>query len=65
MVRKGKTLKEVILEVLKQPRDMDELIKLVKMKKPRTKNRVIKAMVTRLKKEKLITTRGGKIQKAK
>ena len=65
MVRKGKTLKEVILEVLSQPRTVDEVVKLVKTKKPRTKKRVIKAMVTRLKKEKVILSRGGKLQKAK
>ena len=65
MARKGKTLKEVILEALKEPKTLEELIKYVKTKKPRTKTRVIKALITRLKKEKLISSKGEKLQKAK
>ncbi len=64
MARRGKTLKEVILEVLSEPRTLEETIKLVKSKKPRTKPRVIKALITRLKKEGLIKEKGGKLVKA-
>ena len=60
----GKSLKETILELLSTPKTLDELVKAVKSKKPRTKIRVIKALVSRLKKEGAIKESMGKLQKA-
>jgi len=64
--RKGKTLKQVILEVLEAgPKTLDELVAEVKRKKPRTKPRVIKALITKMKKAgELKETPDGKIAKA-
>lgn len=65
MKGRGKSLKETILEVLASGgKTLDELVKAVKTKKPRTRLRVIKALVTRLKKEGVIKEMGGKLQKA-
>jgi hypothetical protein len=64
MARKGKTLKEVILEVLSTPRTVDEAVKLVKQKKPRATRRVIKALISRLKTAGLVTEKGDKVVKA-
>ncbi len=49
--RQRKTLKELLLELLKTPKTIDELIKAVKSKRPRTRVRVIKALVSRFFKE--------------
>jgi len=63
-MKRGKTLKETILEVLSTPKALEELVKAVKSKKPKTKVRVIKALVSKLKKEGKIKEVGGKLQKA-
>jgi len=60
--RRGKTLKETILEILAQPKTLEEVIKAVKNKKPRTKVRVIKALISRLKKSGKIAEEGGKLR---
>ena len=62
--RRGKTLKEILLELLKTPMTIDELVKAVKSKRPRTRVRVIKALVSRLVKEGTLKKVGDKIQKA-
>ena len=64
MARRGKSLKEVILEALSTPMSLEDLVQYVKSKKPRTRPRVIKALVTRLKKEGVINEKGGKLAKA-
>jgi len=64
MARKGKSLKDVILEALSTPKSLEELVQFVKSKKPRTRPRVIKALVTRLKKEGVIVEKGEKLAKA-
>jgi len=64
MPRKGKTLKEVILEVASSPKTLDELIAEVKRRKPRTRPRVIKALVTKLVKAKELKKSGDKYVKA-
>ncbi|MEM0379332.1 MAG: hypothetical protein QXR54_00295 [Nanopusillaceae archaeon] len=60
--RRGKTLKETILELLSTPKTLEELIKQIKNKKPRTKIRVIKALVSRLKKLGKIAEKDGKLK---
>ncbi|RIB35197.1 MAG: hypothetical protein BXU00_02605 [Candidatus Nanoclepta minutus] len=60
--KRGKTLKETILEILSQPRTLEEVIKAVKNKKPRTKVRVIKALLSKLKKAGKIAEEGGKLK---
>ncbi|MEM1684261.1 MAG: hypothetical protein QW038_01845 [Nanopusillaceae archaeon] len=60
--KRGKTLKEVILELLSTPRTLEELIKQIKNKKPRTKIRVIKALISRLKRLGKITEKDGKLK---
>ncbi len=60
--RRGKTLKETILEILSEPKTLEEVIKAVKNKKPRTKVRVIKALISRLKKSGEIVEQGGKLK---
>ncbi|BBL45778.1 hypothetical protein MJ1_0631 [Nanobdella aerobiophila] len=60
--RKKKTLKELILELLKSPMSVDDLIKAVKSKRPRTRVRVIKTLVTRLKKDNVVKDMNGKLQ---
>ncbi|BFI73198.1 hypothetical protein YN1_1850 [Nanoarchaeota archaeon] len=62
--RRGKTLKEILLELLKNPMTIEELVKAVKSKRPRTRVRVIKALVSRLVKEGSLKKMGDKIQKA-
>ena len=61
-VRRRKTLKELLLELLKTPKTIDELIKAVKSKRPRTRVRVIKALVSRLLREGSIKKVGDKLQ---
>jgi len=61
-VRKRKTLKELLLELLKTPKTLDEVIKAVKSKRPRTRVRVIKALISRLLKEGSIKKVGDKLQ---
>ncbi|EOD42593.1 Uncharacterized protein Nst1_323 [Candidatus Nanobsidianus stetteri] len=61
-VRRRKTLKELLLELLKTPKTIDEVIKAVKSKRPRTRVRVIKALVSRLLKEGSIKKVGDKLQ---
>ncbi|MEM0325340.1 MAG: hypothetical protein QXW35_05540 [Candidatus Aenigmatarchaeota archaeon] len=60
--KRGKTLKETILELLSAPKTLEELIKQIKNKKPRTKIRVIKALVSRLKKLGKIAEKDGKLK---
>jgi len=60
--RQRKTLKELLLELLKTPKTIDELIKAVKSKRPRTRVRVIKALVSRLSREGSIKKAGDKLQ---
>ena len=60
--RRRKTLKELLLELLKTPKTIDELIKAVKSKRPRTRVRVIKALVSRLLREGSIKKVGDKLQ---
>ena len=60
--RKRKTLKELLLELLKTPKTVDEVIKAVKSKRPRTRVRVIKALVSRLLREGSIKKVGDKLQ---
>jgi hypothetical protein len=60
--RKRKTLKELLLELLKTPKTVDELVKAVKSKRPRTRVRVIKALVSRLLREGSIKKVGDKLQ---
>jgi hypothetical protein len=60
--RRRKTLKELLLELLKTPKTVDELIKAVKSKRPRTRVRVIKALVSRLLREGSIKKVGDKLQ---
>ena len=62
--RRGKTLKEILLELLKNQMTIEELVKAVKSKRPRTKVRVIKALVSRLIKEGSLKKAGDKVQKA-
>ncbi|MGC9133113.1 MAG: hypothetical protein ACP5GJ_01765 [Nanopusillaceae archaeon] len=62
--RRGKTLKEVLLELLSTPMTIDELVKAVKSKRPRTRVRVVKALVSRLVKEGSLKRSGDRIQKA-
>ncbi len=65
MPRRGKTLKEVILECAAEPKTREEIVQCVKRRKPRTKPRVIKALITKmLKKGELKETSDGKIVKA-
>jgi predicted transcriptional regulator len=61
-VRRRKTLKELLLELLKTPKTIDELIKAVKSKRPRTRVRVIKALVSRLLREGSVKKVGDKLQ---
>jgi|BEDMetMinimDraft_1075159.scaffolds.fasta_scaffold46820_1 predicted transcriptional regulator len=61
-VRRRKTLKELLLELLKTPKTIDEVIKAVKSKRPRTRVRVIKALVSRLLREGSIKKVGDKLQ---
>jgi len=61
-VRRRKTLKELLLELLKTPKTIDEVIKAVKSKRPRTRVRVIKALVSRLLREGSIKKMGDKLQ---
>jgi predicted transcriptional regulator len=61
-VRKRKTLKELLLELLKTPKTLDEVIKAVKSKRPRTRVRVIKALVSRLSRKGSIKKVGDKLQ---
>jgi len=61
-VRRRKTLKELLLELLKTPKTVDELVKAVKSKRPRTRVRVIKALVSRLLREGSIKKVGDKLQ---
>jgi predicted transcriptional regulator len=61
-VRRRKTLKELLLELLKTPKTIDEVIKSVKSKRPRTRVRVIKALVSRLLREGSIKKVGDKLQ---
>lgn len=49
--KRGSTLKETILEITSSPKTVEEIVKMVKNKKPKTRVRVIKAMLTRLVKE--------------
>ncbi len=65
MAKRGKTLKETILELLVNPMTLEDLLAAVKRKKPRTRPRVIKALVTRLKKEGYIEVKGGKLKAKK
>jgi len=60
--RRGKSLKETLLEILAQPKTLEEVIKAIKNKKPRTKVRVIKALISRLKKSGEIREEGGKLR---
>jgi len=60
--RRRKTLKELLLELLKAPKTIDEIIKAVKSKRPRTRVRVIKALVSRLLREGSIKKVGDKLQ---
>ncbi|MGC9079664.1 MAG: hypothetical protein ACP5G1_02935 [Nanopusillaceae archaeon] len=60
--RQRKLLKDVILELLKSPKTVDELVKSVKSKRPRTRVRVIKALLTRLVKEGAVRKVGDKFQ---
>jgi predicted transcriptional regulator len=60
--RRRKTLKELLLELLKTPKTVDELVKAVKSKRPRTRVRVIKALVSRLLREGSIKKVGDKLQ---
>jgi len=60
--RRRKTLKELLLELLKAPKTVDEVIKAVKSKRPRTRVRVIKALVSRLLREGSIKKMGDKLQ---
>ncbi|MFP3256362.1 MAG: hypothetical protein RXO36_00925 [Candidatus Nanopusillus acidilobi] len=60
--RRRKTLKELLLELLKTPKTVDEVIKAVKSKRPRTRVRVIKALVSRLLREGSIKKVGDKLQ---
>jgi len=60
--RKRRTLKELLLELLKTPKTVDEVIKAVKSKRPRTRVRVIKALVSRLLREGSIKKVGDKLQ---
>jgi|GEM_PF-1487981 len=60
--RRRKTLKELLLELLKAPKTIDEVIKAVKSKRPRTRVRVIKALVSRLLREGSIKKVGDKLQ---
>jgi len=60
--RRRKTLKELLLELLKTPKTVDELIKAVKSKRPRTRVRVIKALVSRLMREGSVKKTGDKLQ---
>lgn len=52
--RKGMTMKEAILQILSSPKTVEEIVKAVKNKKPKSKVRTIKAMLTRMVKEGLI-----------
>lgn len=61
--KKGKTLKQVVLEVLTSPMSLDELVKKVKSKRPRTRVRVIKALLSRLVKEGSVKFSNGKYSK--
>jgi predicted transcriptional regulator len=61
-VRRRKTLKELLLELLKTPKTIDEVIKAVKSKRPRTRVRVIKALVSRLLREGSLKKVGDKLQ---
>jgi len=61
-VRRRKTLKELLLELLKTPKTLDEVIKAVKSKRPRTRVRVIKALVSRLLREGSLKKVGDKLQ---
>lgn len=61
-VRRRRTLKELLLELLKTPKTVDELVKAVKSKRPRTRVRVIKALVSRLLREGSIKKVGDKLQ---
>jgi len=61
-VRRRKTLKELLLELLKTPKTIDEVIKAVKSKRPRTRVRVIKALVSRLLREGSVKKVGDKLQ---
>jgi hypothetical protein len=60
--RRRKTLKELLLELLKTPKTVDELVKAVKSKRPRTRVRVIKALVSRLLREGSVRKVGDKLQ---
>jgi predicted transcriptional regulator len=60
--RRRKTLKELLLELLKTPKTVDEVIKAVKSKRPRTRVRVIKALVSRLMREGSVKKVGDKLQ---
>ncbi|MCG2867893.1 MAG: hypothetical protein RXO65_01065 [Candidatus Nanopusillus acidilobi] len=60
--RKRKTLKELLLELLKTPKTVDEVIKAVKSKRPRTRVRVIKALISRLLREGSVKKVGDKLQ---
>jgi hypothetical protein len=60
--RKRRTLKELLLELLKTPKTVDEVIKAVKSKRPRTRVRVIKALVSRLLREGSVKKVGDKLQ---
>ncbi|AMD29963.1 MAG: hypothetical protein RXN31_01185 [Candidatus Nanopusillus acidilobi] len=60
--RRRKTLKELLLELLKTPKTVDEVIKAVKSKRPRTRVRVIKALVSRLLREGSVKKVGDKLQ---
>jgi len=60
--RRRKTLKELLLELLKTPKTVDEVIKAVKSKRPRTRVRVIKALVSRLLREGSLKKVGDKLQ---
>ena len=60
--RRRKTLKELLLELLKTPKTVDELVKAVKSKRPRTRVRVIKALVSRLLREGSVKKVGDKLQ---
>jgi len=61
-VRRRKTLKELLLELLKTPKTVDEVIKAVKSKRPRTRVRVIKALISRLLREGSVKKVGDKLQ---
>ncbi|MCG2868774.1 MAG: hypothetical protein L7H07_01755 [Candidatus Nanopusillus sp.] len=60
--RRRKTLKELLLELLKTPKTVDEVIKAVKSKRPRTRVRVIKALISRLLREGSVKKVGDKLQ---